>query len=407
MKQSYDIQGTTPLVTSYTDNNGIPYGYQAVDTFVKRSTYNHSGTVSPRSQGELLLRANAYKKDTAEERWCIYRVKGRNITEPKATMDTSAAINAVTVSNATSIRKLQSETAEAASKKFISKVASLNANIALAILERREMLSLVRTLMVRGYKKLKDFHKLTQRLEQASDKQYERMIKQYITGLKTSGVSDGKNTLANAWLMTTYGISPIVSDILTAIKHKKLIKKGVITCSVRRHADSRSSTIRHQYADVSFWHDAYCTVKCQAHVEVSDPFLKMMAEFGFTNPLLLAYERIPYSFVLDWFIDIGGWLQGFSAYHGVTVTGYNVTTTTTTMLTQGSFNVKTVASGMTINGELIQPANVRRVQKVRSLAPPPTSKIELDFPTDWRQHLSGIALLNQNLAKIRIHRSVT
>lgn len=407
MKQSYDIIGTTPLVTSYTNKNGVPYGHQAVDTFTKRSAYSHSGTVSPRKQGELLLRANAYKKDTAEERWCIYRVKGRSTAEPRATMDTSAAINAVTIANGTIIDKLRSETAEAASKKFISKVASLNANIALAILERREMLSLVRTLMVGGYKKLKDFHKLTQRLERASDKQHEKMIKQYITGLKTSGVSAGKNTLANAWLMTTYGISPIVSDILTAIKHKKLLKKGVITCSVRRHADSRSSTVRHPYVDVSFWHDAYCTVKCQAHVEVSDPLLKMMAEFGFTNPFLLAYERIPYSFVLDWFIDIGSWLQGFSAYHGVTITGYNVTTTTTTMLTQGSFKPKPVVSGMTINGELIQPANVKRVQKVRSLPSPPTSKIELDFPIDWRQHLSGLALLNQNLAKIRVHRAVT
>lgn len=32
------------------------------------------------------------------------------------------------------------------------------------------------------------------------------------------------------------------------------------------------------------------------------------------NPALIAYTAIPYSFVLDWFVNLGGWMQSFETY---------------------------------------------------------------------------------------------
>ena len=44
------------------------------------------------------------------------------------------------------------------------------------------------------------------------------------------------------------------------------------------------------------------------------------------NPLLTAWELVPYSFVVDWFIPIGDFLSQFSASHGLQyVSGTSVT----------------------------------------------------------------------------------
>lgn len=39
-----------------------------------------------------------------------------------------------------------------------------------------------------------------------------------------------------------------------------------------------------------------------------------------------AWERIPYSFVLDWFVDMGSWLKAIVPVSGVTTLGNSVST---------------------------------------------------------------------------------
>jgi hypothetical protein len=46
--------------------------------------------------------------------------------------------------------------------------------------------------------------------------------------------------------------------------------------------------------------------------------LATFASLGLTNPLELIWERIPYSFVVDWFLPIGGWLSTLDADFGWT-----------------------------------------------------------------------------------------
>jgi hypothetical protein len=42
------------------------------------------------------------------------------------------------------------------------------------------------------------------------------------------------------------------------------------------------------------------------------------AALGFTNPLVVAWEVVPWSFVVDWFIPVGRYLEQLSATHGWT-----------------------------------------------------------------------------------------
>jgi hypothetical protein len=49
---------------------------------------------------------------------------------------------------------------------------------------------------------------------------------------------------------------------------------------------------------------------------------KHLSQIGVTNPLSLAWELVPYSFVIDWFIPVGDYLGSFDALVGVDSLSY-------------------------------------------------------------------------------------
>lgn len=54
-------------------------------------------------------------------------------------------------------------------------------------------------------------------------------------------------------------------------------------------------------------------------LEVTNPNLSALQQLGLTNPALVAWELVPFSFVFDWFCQVGDWLQGLTALHGLNV----------------------------------------------------------------------------------------
>lgn len=52
----------------------------------------------------------------------------------------------------------------------------------------------------------------------------------------------------------------------------------------------------------------FCTIEGY-FVPLSSSLLANLARISSLNPVSIAYEALPYSFVVDWFIDIGGWLR--------------------------------------------------------------------------------------------------
>jgi hypothetical protein len=53
--------------------------------------------------------------------------------------------------------------------------------------------------------------------------------------------------------------------------------------------------------------------------------LHNFAEVGFTNPLEVAWELVPFSFAADWFVPVGSWLSGLDALLGLTDLTYSST----------------------------------------------------------------------------------
>lgn len=54
---------------------------------------------------------------------------------------------------------------------------------------------------------------------------------------------------------------------------------------------------------------------------VASELTSFLAQTGFTNPINLAWEVLPFSFVVDWFLPIGPWLETLSAWNGLEFVG--------------------------------------------------------------------------------------
>lgn len=49
----------------------------------------------------------------------------------------------------------------------------------------------------------------------------------------------------------------------------------------------------------------------------SSPLLQKLNQVGLVNPASIAWELVPFSFVLDWFLPIGDWIESFTAHAGL------------------------------------------------------------------------------------------
>lgn len=75
----------------------------------------------------------------------------------------------------------------------------------------------------------------------------------------------------------------------------------------------------------------YVHVGCIFEIEDATAFTA--ANFGIDNPLNVAWELVPLSFVVDWFLNIGDWLGQLTAYRGLNYrTGFVTVETKTRMI---------------------------------------------------------------------------
>lgn len=130
--------------------------------------------------------------------------------------------------------------------------------------------------------------------------------------------------LVNSWLAYCYGLRPMMSDITNSLQmlNKRLEDGYYMTSSVTGHC-SFSKVENHRGSDPFNPNKVYTrrstlTQSCKilARYKVNSN-VKALAEVGITNPLLTAWELVPYSFVFDWIFPVGDYLSSLDALVGV------------------------------------------------------------------------------------------
>lgn len=124
------------------------------------------------------------------------------------------------------------------------------------------------------------------------------------------------------WLEYTYGWKPLVLDIGGAID---VLDSPVPPLHVRVSV-AKKVTARRKVSDTSYNYDTEhlgeitgeMRFKAGTGLLVTNPNLLLAQRLGFTNPALVAWELVPFSFVIDWFVNVGDYLRNFSELHGLT-----------------------------------------------------------------------------------------
>jgi len=136
-------------------------------------------------------------------------------------------------------------------------------------------------------------------------------------------IKDG--SYPSAWLELQYGWNPLMSDV-----------SGASEALSQRDADSQRykvhvvGTANRTEKTRSEWHadgvgfPAFCYVdevlelkaKVRLDYYLEHPALAQFSSLGLTNPALILWELVPYSFVVDWFLPVGNWISAFDADFG-------------------------------------------------------------------------------------------
>lgn len=142
-----------------------------------------------------------------------------------------------------------------------------------------------------------------------------RGFEKFIRALQSPRTRKEK-ALANRWLEYQFGLSPLMSDLYEASEWTaNKIRQGFPRIAEASHTNRLRSVTNggnnNGWAECRFYEER--TVRKKAAYWIRDESLAQLAQVGITNPALLAWELVPYSFVIDWAIPIGNWLSSLDA----------------------------------------------------------------------------------------------
>lgn len=176
---------------------------------------------------------------------------------------------------------------------------------------------------------------------------------------KELGIPTPGGTAANHWLAYQYGWLPLLSDAKGAYR---LLTQGLVDptrgprFSVKANSKTGKSGTQTYVGvgsprwggDSTYKLENKTTAHAGLLLEVNLQAQGLQSVgLGRYDPLLTAWELTPFSFVFDWFVDIGGFLESLSALEGYTVlAGYSshVEAITGDITFTGTSDVKAVSN---------------------------------------------------------------
>jgi len=224
-----------------------------------------------------------------------------------------------------------------------------------------------------------------------------------------------KKSLANNWLALQYGWKPLLSDIEGAMRSLGNAKMNSALGSTFVAQVTGSASAKHvsdSNGPVAFYptvgpHAVQSTEVTETRTrygiryKITDPTVAFLQQTGFTNPLNLAWEILPFSFVVDWFLPIGPFLESLSYSQGLEfVSGFKTRFTRSRVASVVGFggeiegsNVTFMTSGTYAEERILLTREVISSFPSRSF---PSPRMGINNSTGGvSRALNGIALLTQ------------
>lgn len=126
-------------------------------------------------------------------------------------------------------------------------------------------------------------------------------------------------SVSGTHLEIQYGWGPTIADIHSILE---VLDSDYPSAKITGRGRSGGSTSRGG-GDYNWEFEGvrYYTCRKTAYVSVENPLLYRLNQAGVINPLTVAWELVPFSFVIDWFVPVGNWLAAQSDFVGLNVVG--------------------------------------------------------------------------------------
>lgn len=215
---------------------------------------------------------------------------------------------------------------------FASDVAALQAKSLGKIYEKAKAQNVNLANFLAEIGKTKDsFVEIVRRIASVALAAKKGRFKQAWQKLLPQGVSSKQ--LANDHLLWTYGIAPLLGDIDGMAKQlaegfkdgESIVVKSANEIQRKSQTSGTvSSPLLRRRETLQL--ETTITVRSVLRYKLSNPALQNLSQLGLTNPATVAWELTPWSFVIDWIIPIGGWLDTLDTWLMLQPVSYHETT---------------------------------------------------------------------------------
>lgn len=134
-------------------------------------------------------------------------------------------------------------------------------------------------------------------------------------------------------LALRYGLLPLMSDISEAHKLLTSDQKQEATVRVARSEAWKWANYPHIFTRVRASELGRESITIKLTATVTNPNLLLANQLGLVNPASVIWETTKFSFIVDWFVNVSGFIDNFTSHLGLS---YKNTSVTRTRRAQGS-----------------------------------------------------------------------
>lgn len=226
---------------------------------------------------------------------------------------------------------------------------------------------------------------------------YERRAKARVelqTPVFTANVRENAKSFGNNWLEFHFGVVPLVNDIRHSMD---ILTSGLPPFRVKASAKLKRST-QTGSSSATFktsrteWYSSGWTLGAQ--VSVNNPNLWLANRLGLLNPLGLAWEVFPFSFIVDWFVNLNDVLKSFSEFYGLDLINPFRTELRTVLM--DTWSLWSTAAGAPLRSRYVG-TEYCGVGRTVGAFPGPVLRLRPAKALSWERGLTASALLVQRL----------
>ena len=112
-------------------------------------------------------------------------------------------------------------------------------------------------------------------------------------------------SLAEKWLSYSFMWKPLINDCYTLLAGFEPVTSGNIRVRGRNSKTVQLPPITDSQSVSHCTENYEARVSIVGAVRITDPLLALLDEIGLADPFQIMWDKLPFSFVVDWFVNIG------------------------------------------------------------------------------------------------------